>query len=122
MTPLVWTGLIAAAAGPAGVYAWGGHAWALGLWIGEALGLGIFIWIRRTVRLAFAAADPGRPVKKTLLWHSGLRTAVAAAVLIVVIQIPAIQIWGVVLGYTVVQIPALIWQVRMESRRKRGVE
>jgi len=113
-------GLAVGLGGPACVYAAGNSAWALGLWIGQALGLGVFIWIRAAVRQAFAA-DAVRPPLRRLLWHGGLRVGVTAAVLIGVIQTPAIEIWAVILGYTLVQFPALWWQARTLPRNVRGV-
>jgi hypothetical protein len=114
------TAAAAAVLGPAGVWLAGLPAWAWGLWIGEALGLGLFIWIRRTVREAFQA-EASRPAKKTLGWHSTLRLILTTVVLIAVMKTPGVNLWGVVLGYTLVQVPALLWQARELSRFQRGV-
>jgi hypothetical protein len=120
MKPLVWAGLAASVFGPAAVWAAGQPAWAWGLWIGAGLGLAAFFWIRLIVRRAFRR-DAAQPATKTLLWHSALRLGLVAGVLFLVIKTPAIQIWGAVLGYTLVQIPAMLWEARTFSRRARGV-
>lgn len=109
----VW--VAAGAVFPAGAWLAGFPAWALGLWIGEALGLGLFFWIRRSVCLAFEP-NASRPARKKLLWHSGLRLGVVAATLFCVIKIPALSLGAVIVGYTLVQIPAMLLEIRGLSR------
>jgi hypothetical protein len=120
VTPSAWALGILGLVVPAIVWAAGGHDWALGLWVGGALGWGSFLWIRATVHRAFRA-DAGPPALKTVLWHSSLRLGITAAVLIAVIRFRAGAVWGVVLGYTLMQIPAVLRETQGRSCRHRGV-
>ncbi len=113
-----WILALAGLAGLAALYGLGYASWAFGLALGLVLGAVTFSWIRFSVRRAFASR-PDRADGRRLLVHSVLRLALVAAVLVAALRFREIEIWGVVLGYTLVHLPASLWQGRA-ARKERG--
>jgi hypothetical protein len=80
--------------------------WALGLVFGEALGAVSYLWIGLSLRRGLTQ-DPGR-LRRNWWWHSLLRYALLAGALYLALIWPAVEIWAVVAGYTLVQLPAAV--------------
>jgi hypothetical protein len=119
---LIGGALLGAALGAPAFLGWSGHwPWGLGLWLGEALGVGAFLWIRWSVR---SALDPGMGTGSKnpwgLLGHSLARLLVLGLVFFWVLKNPAVSIWAVLSGYMLVQLLATVWQRWVFQGKKRS--
>ncbi len=80
--------------------------WAVGCMIGEGLGLISFIWIGHTVRRLLAQKN-SNPARHLIMNSLGRYVMMGAAILFS-LQWPGGNVWGLVLGYSVVQLPAAV--------------
>ncbi|MEW6516834.1 MAG: ATP synthase subunit I [candidate division FCPU426 bacterium] len=103
---IVWLSLIGLS--PLACWAAREPRWALGLLVGEALGAMSYLWIGLSLRRGLAQ-DPKR-LRRYWWWHSGIRFALLAVVLFLALKWPAVEIWAVVAGYTLVQLPAAVFR------------
>ncbi len=80
--------------------------WAVGCMIGEGLGVISTIWIGHTVRrlLAKKNVNPSRH----LVMNSLGRYVMMGAAILFSLKWPAGNVWGLVLGYSVIQLPAAV--------------
>jgi len=80
--------------------------WALGLVCGEALGAASYLWIGFSLRRGLTRDPTG--LRRNWWWHSLIRYAVLAGALYLALAWPAVTIWAVLAGYTLVQLPAAV--------------
>ena len=81
-------------------------AWAAGIFFGELAGLISFVWVGLSVRRAFSSDAPS--VRRSFFFQSLIRYVVLGMLFVLAIQWPAVEIIGVFIGYTLVQLPASI--------------
>ncbi|NTV53493.1 MAG: hypothetical protein HGA76_10855, partial [Candidatus Firestonebacteria bacterium] len=98
-----------------------GHwSWGLGLWLGAALGAGALFWMRWSVRAALGPSGAaGNPLG--LLGHTLARILLIGLVFYWVLKKSALSVWAVLLGYTLFQLAAMLWQRWVLQGRKRGL-
>jgi hypothetical protein len=96
-------------------------SWAGGLGLGELLGLGSFFWIRWSVQKALTPDKSGNN-PFALLGHSLLRLSALGLVFFIVLKFPALSIWAALIGYTLIQLPAAVWQRTSAGERKLRID
>lgn len=101
---LVWMALIIVL--PLVCWALPAPRWALGLVFGEFLGAVSYIWIGLSLKRALTQ-DPKR-LRRNWWWHSSIRFALLGGALYLALVWPAVTIWAVLAGYTLVQLPAAV--------------
>jgi len=107
MKPSLWQIFIATViAFPLLFYIGGLSTWALGIVLGEILGTVSFVWVGLTVRQSFSKASIN--IRRKLLAHSMLRYLLLGSIFFLAIKWPGVEIWAVVIGYTLIQLPAAI--------------
>ena len=89
--------------------------WAAGAVVGEILGFINYIWIGLTVKKVLSKAD-GR-FNRILIMHSLSRYLLMGLAIFVALKTPEINVWGLVLGYTVIQMPAAIIRALATANR-----
>lgn len=81
-------------------------AWALGMLLGQIAGAISFVWVGLTVQRLFVAGTVFHHRK--YVWQAVLRYLVVGGVFLLAVIWPAVDIWAVVVGYTMFQLPAAI--------------
>lgn len=105
--------------GPGLIWLGGERTWAASLWLGAAVGLASFLWIRLASRRLFApGAEPHVP--KTWWWHSLLRLSLTAGLLFLSVSALGLPAAGVLAGFTVAQLTGAVSQARADSKSLRG--
>lgn len=100
-------GFMAVAIGlPVGLYVGGLPRWGNGLLMGELLGGVNFIWVSFVIRRGLTRAP--EKIRRIWLWNNLLRYIFIAALLYLAIRWPAVEIWAMVIGYSLIQIPAAV--------------
>lgn len=91
---------------PLSLFAVNMGTWAFGVLLGECFGLISFVWIALTVRRILV--NPQQKANQALMLHSLGRYLMMGTVLFLAIKWPAVNVWGVVIGYSIIQLPAAI--------------
>jgi ATP synthase I chain len=80
--------------------------WAAGLALGEFAGLISYVWVGLSVRRAFSSGTSN--ARRSFLFQSLVRYIVIGTLFVFAIKWPGVEIIGVVIGYSIIQIPAAI--------------
>ncbi|MCD4813196.1 ATP synthase subunit I [bacterium] len=83
-------------------------AWGRGALLGEILGFISYVWVGLSVRRFLSKGLP--EVRRKLFLHTLLRYALIGGVMFLAVKAPAIHIAGVLIGYTIIQMPAAFFR------------
>jgi len=106
----------AAAALPAFFYVQHMPSWALGAILGECLGAVHYVWVSATVRRGIQPAR-GADVAWFFM-HSIARLVVAGLVFFLALKWPAVNIWSVLAGFSLVLLPASLLRLDRAMEEK----